>query len=498
MKKNIFVFFLLLASLTIVQAQEMSALFTSDFSAEEFINRRANIIEEIGKDSFALIQGAPEPHGYVKFRQNNEFYYLCGIEAPHAYLLIDGATGTSSLYLKSQNPRLAAFEGNKLTAKDETFIKKACGVDAVYDLDHLQADLKKATDSGKYKNIFTLHSPAEGLAVSRSGARRADMEIKADPLDGRISREQNLVQILKSQIKTADVEFQVETKDLTAILDKQRLIKSPAEIALIKKATYLSGLALIEAMKASKPGIYEYELDAVAKYVYWKFGAQGDAYSSIVASGKNAMTPHYFLNSSEMKDGDLVLMDYAPDYHYYMSDLTRQWPVNGKFTADQKELYTFYLACYHAISKRIRPGVTPKQVITEAYQEMEKVFLETKFSKKIYTDNAGIFIEGFRKQTERPFVMLGHWVGMSTHDVGGYTNIVLKPGMVFTIEPQFVIPEEKIYIRIEDLFIITEDGAEMVSDFVPDDIEEIETLMKNDGLLQQYPAYNNLKEKLRN
>ena len=143
---------------------------------------------------------------------------------------------------------------------------------------------------------------------------------------------------------------------MTPTLDRLRLIKSPREIALIKKATRLSGLALMEAMRSTEPEIQESELDAVAKYIYYRNGAQGDAYYSLIASGNNAWYPHYNSGKRVMRDGDFLLMDYAPDVGYYMSDVTRMFPVNGKFNDWQRELYGFYLECYKAILKNIKPG----------------------------------------------------------------------------------------------------------------------------------------------
>ena len=148
-------------------------------------------------------------------------------------------------------------------------------------------------------------------------------------------------------------------KDLTPILDALRAVKSPREIALIRRASQLAGLGIIEAMKSTRPGVYEYQLDAAARYVFLVNGARLEGYRSIVAAGTaNIWNMHYYRNTSELKDGDLVLMDYAPDYRYYVSDITRMWPVNGKFSPWQRELLQFVLEYRNAIMKRIRPGVT--------------------------------------------------------------------------------------------------------------------------------------------
>ena len=188
-----------------------------------------------------------------------------------------------------------------------------------------------------------------------------------------------------------------------------------------------------------------------------------------------------------MKDGDFLLMDYAPDYSYYMSDVTRMWPVNGTFADWQRELYSFYLGCYRSILDHIRPGVTAQQIRQEALEEMEALLAKSTFSKEAYQRAAQAFVFNYRAGSFHPNTALGHWVGMATHDVGRGYRGELKPGMVFTIEPALRVPEEQIYIRLEDLIIITEDGADIVSDFVPMDIEGIEQVMRAPGILQLHP-----------
>jgi Xaa-Pro aminopeptidase len=336
------------------------------------------------------------------------------------------------------------------------------------------------------KTLYTPFSPAEGFATSRDLAVRSNNDVMADPFDGQASREDRLVQLLHLRFP------QFEVRDLSPTLDNLRLIKSPAEIALIKRATILSGLALMECMRSTEPGIMEYELDAVAKYVYYRHGAQGEAYFSIIASGPNAPVAHYHANKRRMVDGDLVLMDFAPDFGYYMSDLTRTWPVNGKFSPSQRELFGIYIGCYRSILTAIRPGATAQAILQDAVKEMDGILAGTKFSKPSYEKAANSFVDGFRASARNPRARLGHWVGMATHDVGEESG-PLRPGMVFTIEPGFRVPEEQINIRFEDLFVITETGAEILSRFLPMDIDGIEKLMREEGLLQHYPRAEMMK-----
>lgn len=486
MKFKVTIISLLAAMASAAFAQEGVPFFTQDFPPEEFAQRRAAIYDEIGPGAIALIQGEPSPEGFVRFRQSNEFYYLCGIESPHAYLLLDGESRTAALYLRHRNDHQERIEGKTISAEEAELVKQLSGIEAVYSIDRLSEHLQAYSQRKPPKIIFTPFMPAEGLAESRGIGIQTNQDIAEDPWDGRISREKNLIDLLKSRLAVQDVEYLLKVEDLSPMLDKMRLIKSPREIEMIRKATRLSGLGLMEAMRSSAPGVYEYELDSAARYVYLRNGAQGDAYYSIVASGPNAWFPHYHANKRRMEDGDLVLMDYAPDYGYYMSDLTRTWPVNGKFSPDQRDLYQFYIDCYKAILKRIRPHVNGATVFKEAVAEMEEIVAKASFSKDIYKKAAETFVEVYRRLSRMQNASLGHWVGMATHDVGGFGG-ELKPGMVFTIEPQFIVPEERIYIRSEDLIVITETGADVLSDFVPMDIDGIENLMKEEGILQRYP-----------
>ncbi|MGE0886178.1 MAG: aminopeptidase P N-terminal domain-containing protein [Blastocatellales bacterium] len=466
-------------------AQEGFPLFTTDFPPEEFAARRAEVFKVIGENGLALLQGAPSPSGYTRFRQSNEFYYLCGIEVPHAYLLLDGAMKTTTLYLPHRNEGRERGEGKLLSAEDAELVKKLSGVDAVFGSDLLVEHLARATRSYG-RTIYTPFSPAEGFAMSRDLAVRVIGDYAADPFDGRPSREGALINQLRSRFP------QFEIRDLSPTLDKLRLIKSPRELALIKKATRLSGLALIEAMRSTEPGIYEHELDGMAKYVYYRNGAQGEAYYSLVASASNAFYPHYNAGKRQMQDGDFLLMDFAPDVGYYMSDVTRMMPVNGKFNAWQRELYGFYLGCYQSVLKAIRPNATAQTIIQEAVKEMERLLATTKFSKPAYENAARVFVARYQASAKNPRASLGHWVGMATHDVGPHEG-PLRAGMVFTIEPALTVPEEKIYVRLEDLIIITETGKEIVSDFVPMEMDEIEKVMKETGILQRYPRDNESK-----
>jgi Xaa-Pro aminopeptidase len=470
---------------TALRAQDGVPFFTTDFPPQEFAERRAKIFDALGENGLALIQGAASPAGYVRFRQTNEFYYLCGIESPHAYLLLDGRQRRASLYLPHRNEGRERGEGKVLSAEDAELVKQLSGIDNVFASDALSEHLARYARSGQETRLFTPFSPSEGTATSRDSAIRAVADVTSDSWDGSPSREGHFINLIRTRFP------QLEIKDLTPALDRLRLIKSPREIALIKKATRLSGLALMEAMRSTVPGTQESELDAVAKYVYYRNGAQGDAYYSLIASAGNAWYPHYNAGKRVMRDGDFLLMDYAPDVGYYMSDVTRMFPVNGKFNNWQRELYGFYLDCYQAILKNIKPGLTAQQVKQAAVKEMNQALAKSRFSKPIYEKAAREFVENYANSAKSARTSLGHWIGMATHDVGGQDGSPLREGMVFSIEPALRVEEEKIYIRLEDVIVITKTGADILTTFVPMEMDEIEKLMREDGMLQRYPKDKN-------
>jgi len=449
--------------------------FTTNFTLQEFAARRARVYEAIGPQAVALIQGLPTVHSSAVFRQSNEFFYLSGVVAPQALLLMDGTSKRSTLYLPKQNASRAATEGELLSSDDPVKTAATIGVDEVKPPEQLLADLQARTAA---KTIYVPYAPTEGSSESPDGARRRTADAAADPWDGRVSREAHLRDLLKTRVPA------LEQKDLSPILNEMRAIKSPAEIALITRATKIGGEAILEAMRSTAPGLAEYEIDALAQFIFVRHGAQGEAYRDIVASGPAAMNAHHRAGDKIMTDGELVLMDYCPDLGYYRCDVTRQWPVNGKFSPAQRELYGFYLGVYEAVLHAIKPQLTAQQILQAALPKMDAILASTKFSKPIYEAAAKQFVERYRSSAARGG-NLGHAVGMATHDFGGGSG-AMRPGLVFTIEPEFRVPEEQIFIRLEDMIVITESGATILSDFVPRSIAAVEKVVAEPGLLQQY------------
>lgn len=460
-------------------AQEGFAPFTTDFPPEEFAARRDKVYDVIGKTSVAVLQGAPTAIGYVRFRQSNDFYYLCGAEVPNAYLLLDGAQRKTSLYLPHRNEGRERGEGRTLSAEDAEEVRKLSGVDAVFGTDLLAEHLARLAQRA-VASLWTPLMPAEGFAVSRDLGLRRIADLASDPFDGEPSREGRFRRLLGERFPF------LEIRDLSPALDGLRLVKSAREIALIRRATKLAAAALHEGMRSTKPGMYEHELDGLGRFIYYRNGAQGEAYYSLIASGRNAWWPHYNAGKRRMEDGDFLLMDFAPDVGYYMSDVTRQWPVNGKFSTRQRELYGFYLACYRAILKAIRPGALPSDIMKEAADVMDAALASARFGRETDRKAAETFVKDYRQAALRPNAALGHWVGMATHDDGPHDG-PLKAGMVFTIEPALRVPEDKIYIRLEDVIVIGETSAEILTESLAMDPDAIEKIMKEEGLLKRYP-----------
>lgn len=448
--------------------------YQTDFSIEEFAARRTRVYDAIGDKAIAIVQGARGLAGFSVFRQSNEFYYLCGVESAHAYLLLNGRSRKTTLYLPHRDEGREAGEGKTLSAEDAVLVKKLTGVDNVRGLEFLSSDLIGADlIKPPALTVFTPLSPAETGNDSRDELLGGQARSAADPWDGQPSREASFVQLLHQRFP------QFEIRDLSPALDAMRLIKSPKELELIRKATQLAGLGIMEAMRSTVPGVYEYQLDAAAKYVFHLNGARGDGYASIIGGGSNAFMGHYFHKTDVLRDGDLVLMDYAPDYRYYTSDVTRIWPVNGKFDKAQTELYNFIVAYRDALFKYIKPGVTADDVLNQAAADMKQYLVGRQFAKPAYL-----------KAVQEGVAFRGHFqhpVGMAVHDVGRVRGVPLQPGMVFTIDPMIWIPEEKLYIRIEDVAVVTAEGVENLSAFVPSKLEDVERTIKENGVIQFHP-----------
>jgi Xaa-Pro aminopeptidase len=466
----------MLLMVVVAGAVEAQPLFTDAFSPREFAARRARVMAAIG-DGVAIVQGATEYPASVKFRQANQFFYLCGVEVPRAILVIDGRHRNSTLFIAPRNDRRERSEGPMLVPGDDA--ARLTGIERVLPRDEFTSFIQElGRDS---RPVYTPYRPETLMAGTPSDVLGHAAASAADPWDGRLSRESAFIAKLQAYARG------LEVRDLDPIVDAMRLIKSPREIELIREATRLSMKGILEGMKAAQPGMYEYELEAVSDYVYKKHNAQGIGYFALVAAGKNAHFPHYHAAQSALQDGDLVLYDYAPDFKYYTSDVTRVFPANGKFTPWQREIYTIYLRLYQALMTSIRPNVTTETILTDAIKKMESVIAGFTFTEAKIKTAATRFVERYRSSLKSGRSALGHWVGMEVHDVTAPFD-VFKPGMIFTIEPALTIPEDRVYIRLEDMILITETGYENMSASLPVEIADIEKAMAEDGLGERKPA----------
>lgn len=461
----------LVALITVVAAAPLAAQqpfmqgFTDAFTPAEFAARRTKVMEKIG-DGIAVIQGSAEYPAYLAFRQNAQFFYLSGVEAPRAVLVIDGKRHTSTLILPATY-RLANSEGPMLVAGDDA--RRITGIEQVQPKDSVIPLLTRLAAEGRqFYAPFRLESRNAGAKEQSSGFDRANA---TDPLDGRPSREKVLVDKLNSLSGKP-------TLDLDPILDGLRMIKSPAEIAVMREAARIAQMGIMEAMRSAHPGMYEYQIAAVADYEFRNANAQGPAYFALASTGTNAAWPHYHGTASKLGPNDMVLLDYAPDYKYYQSDVTREFPSNGKFTPRQREMYTIYLRLFQAVEQSMKTGVAPRDISKAAAEKMDTIMAHFTFTDPKIKDAAKRMVDSYRTPRGNS---LGHMVGMETHDAS-LPYEVLLPGMVFTIEPAMTIPDERVYIRLESVFLVTEKGVENISTMAPVEPDAIEKLMKEIGI----------------
>jgi Xaa-Pro aminopeptidase len=429
--------------------------FQTDFLAEELAQRRARVMEEM-EGGVALIAGAPEVTGFEPFRQNNDFYYLCGVEVPHAYLLIDAGRKKSTLYLQEADAKHEETDGPVLGAGDGDFVRVRTGVEETKPLSALVEDLKAA------RRFWLPHAEQEGRMVCQDTLRHQQKSARSDPMDRRMTDAMQLIEKVKRIVPWTEV------MDLSPMLQRMRLIKSVAEIAVMRQAGKLSALAAVAAMKATKAGIFEYQLQAPAEAIYVEAGARGGSYRPIIASGKNIWMMHYWRNNSRLADGELVLFDYAPDLGNYTSDIGRMWPVNGKFSAEQREVYGFVVEYHKVLLSMIRTGRTAEDILREGAEKMRPRVGQ--FKDQLLREGAAKLLE-----SKRP---LSHGVGMTVHEAGNWKERPLEEGLVFAVDPEFVVAELKMYVRCEDTVVVTRSGCENLTSSAPVEIEEIERVMR--------------------
>lgn len=431
-----------------------TSAFAAVFTPKEYSARRARLMEKIPGGA-VIILGAKPCVDYNEYYQNNDFMYFTGVEAPDAVLIIDGVKKESVLFY-TISEREARNHGISLDYVQKP--REVTGIEKIYTRENFSGYLNSLAD-GSYV-FYTSFKPEELMReCSREKLRTLQRNMVFDHWDGRPTRELQFVKLIRERFP------QVEVRDCSQMIWDLRIIKSPAEIEVLRKAARIAVKAHNEMIRTTRPGMHEYELAALYEYLVKKEGAQDLAYYMIICSGENHPYLHYYEHDRLLEDGDFLVIDVGPDYEYYDIDITVSYPVNGRFTPRQKEIYEACNAVHEACMQVYRPGLTREQCREEVREILEKQGFD--LTKDYFERMQGGF---------------GHYVGMAVHDVGGSPS-VLKPGMVFANEPLCVFPDENLGVRVEDTILITEDGCENLTAGIPRTVEEIEAHMKKPGLV---------------
>jgi Xaa-Pro aminopeptidase len=435
--------------LTIIVASFLSLVTEAhgqrvQYPAEEFANRREALCESVGHEGGIVLFGKTVVPAGVRFRQDNDFYYFSGNDNLNAIFFIDAPSCSATLFLPAQTEREASRDGWNLLYQDGA--AGSLGYSAIHPLSYLHEFLSRRRTGGPQELWVRL---SESTEVDQS---RGDMAIftarrMANPYGAFPSEDAWRIRTLKERFPY------YEWKDVTPHIDPLRMIKSPREMEALRRNGWVSAEAHLRAIEVTRIGGWEYEIEAEATYVMLREGAEGAGYPAIVGSGPNGNAWHYQANERQLQDGDLIVMDYGASMGYLTMDITRTWPVSGRFTELQERAYRCVLEAEKAILAAMRPGVTRQETRAIAAEIFEKWGFPNQFPGGA-----------------------GHFVGMSVHDVGDY-DLPLQPGMVIAVEPIIDIPEEDLHIRIEDTVLITEDGAEILSAHVPKEVDEILALV---------------------
>jgi Xaa-Pro aminopeptidase len=429
----------------------------------EFKRRRKQLMRIMGADSIAILPAASEAvrnrDVHFRYRPDSDFYYLTGFPEPDAVaVLIPGRKHAEYvLFCRSKDATKAMWDGHM--AGQEGAIEEY-GADDSFPIDDLDEILPRMLEQ-KSRIFYAMGCNQE--------------------LDRRLSE---WITSIKCQSRSG-LQSPLEIIELDHYLHDLRLYKSRSEISLMRKAANISASAHKKVMQASKPGMKEYQLETVFEHECAMQGAREQAYPSIVGCGDNACVLHYIDNHDELADGKLLLIDAGCELDYYASDITRTFPVNGRFSPAQAELYQIVLDAQLAAIDKVRPGNHWNDPHEAAVRVICRGLLRLGILK-------GTYANAMKKESYRKYYMhrTGHWLGMDVHDVGDYKVDgawrLLEPGMVLTVEPGIYIPENAsgvakkyrgIGIRIEDDVVVTRDGHDILSKNAPKQIAEIEALM---------------------
>lgn len=393
------------------------------------------------KSGVAIIRGAEElsadppdsKYPQTAFRQDNDFFYLTGLETPDSWIIVtapDAGPGQAYLFLPPRDPEFEQVTGPKLGPGPEAAAATGIPVANIHSADSVEIFLRRLLFQG-------------GNRAAAFWFRRSQWD--SEPLFVR-----NLA--LDTQ--------RVAARDLLPALAQLRAIKDDDEIRRLTRAVELSAEGHVAAMKFARPGVFEYEIEAVAEQTFRSLGAERLGFPSIVGSGINSTVLHYDVNRRKTEAGDLIVMDMGAEFGYHTADITRTIPVTGKFTPRQKAIYELVLGSQQAAIDSVRPGITLRQL--------------DQIARRYMTDHSGDLC-GTGGCAKYFIHDLGHGLGMDVHDVGGSLPLVV--GSAFTIEPGIYIPAEALGVRIEDDILVTAAGAVVLSKGAPRTVAEIEKLM---------------------
>jgi Xaa-Pro aminopeptidase len=429
-----------------------------------YAKRRAKLIEQM-ENGVAVIPTAVERvrnrDAHYPYRFDSYFYYLSGFTEPGAALvLLGGKKPRSILFCRDKDPKREVWDGYRYDPEEA---RERFGFDESHSLTKLDELLPK----------LLADQPVLHYAIGTD-----------EKWDARIVGWLNSV---RSQTRSG-VTAPAEIKDVRRILDEMRIIKGNHELALMRRAAQISTGAHCRAMRATRPGKKEFEIEAELIHEFRRHGAQAPAYTPIVAGGANACVLHYVENSATLKDGDLLLIDAGCELDGYASDITRTFPVNGRFRGPQKDIYQMVLAAQAAAIAAVKPGNGWDQPHGAALKVLAQGMIDLGLCK-------GSLDKVLEAEDYKRFYMhrTGHWLGLDVHDAGDYKRDGkwrrLKPGMVLTVEPGCYVRPAKdiarkfwnIGVRIEDDVLVTTKGREVLTSAAPKKIEDIEKLMQTDA-----------------
>lgn len=434
--------------------------------------RRTRLLERMQPGAVAVLATAPEVvrngDSEYPYRHDSYFYYLTGFTEPESALVLVAASGETPartvLFCREKNPEREIWDGYR---HGPEAARLACGVDEAWPIDELDAQMGK----------LLANAPALYYALGHSAA-----------LDTQVS---SWLKAVRAQGRSGIIAPST-THHLPGILDEMRLLKDEDEAALMARAAVISGGAHARAMRFTRPGVFEYEIEAELLHEFRRHGAQFPAYTPIIASGANACVLHYNQNNRQCREGELVLVDAGCEFDGYASDITRTWPVSGRFSAPQRLLYELVLQAQEAALAAVKPGRPYSDIHEAAVQVLAAGMLDLGLLDRT---KYGSSEDAIADKAHLQFYMhgTGHWLGMDVHDVGHYRDLTqaerpsrpLLAGMALTVEPGIYVrpgegvPEQfwHIGIRIEDDVIVTQDGGRVLSGAAPKTVADIESLM---------------------